>query len=113
MVPVGILTLLWRTAFETSSMPTPLEASAPGSSCTLTAYFCAPKTCTWATPLIMDTLWAMSVSAYSFTWESGRVGELRARYKTGWSAGLTFRYEGGLGMSLGSWFDALAIIDCT
>jgi len=33
---------------------------------------------------------AMIVSAYSFTSAKVSVGELSARYRTGWSAGFTF-----------------------
>src|ERR1700730_12790195 len=53
--------------------------------------------------------WAMSVSAYSSTAESFTVGELRARKRIGWSAGLTFWYEGGVGIPGGSWEADLAI----
>jgi hypothetical protein len=34
--------------------------------------------------------WASRVSAYSSTCDRGSVGELRARYRTGESAGFTF-----------------------
>jgi hypothetical protein len=33
---------------------------------------------------------------------SGSIGELIARYRIGWSAGLTLRRKGGLGIALGS-----------
>ena len=87
---MGRLTFAFCTASDTSSMPTPRLASASGSSRTRTAYFCAPLTWTWATPLTIEMRWAMSVSAYSSTVESLTVGELRARNRIGWSAGLTF-----------------------
>jgi hypothetical protein len=35
--------------------------------------------------------WARKVSAYSSTWGSGRVLEVRAKYRIGLSAGFTFR----------------------
>ena len=73
-----------------------------GSSCTRTAYCWEPKTWTWATPLTIEIRWASWVSAYSATVERGRVGELRARKRIGWSAGLTLRYEGGVGIPGGS-----------
>ena len=38
----------------TSSMPMPRVVRARGSSCTRTAYFCEPNTCTWATPAIVE-----------------------------------------------------------
>ena len=60
-------------------MPMPREASAFGSSCTRTAYFCEPITCTCATPLIVEMRCASSVSAYSSTVESGSVDEVSAR----------------------------------
>ena len=78
-VPVGRFTLPCCTAAETSSTPISREARREGSSCTRTAYFWEPNTWTWATPLTMETRWAIRVSAYSSTWERGRVGELRAR----------------------------------
>ncbi len=57
--------------------------------------------------------WASSVSAYSSTVESGSVGELSARYRTGESAGLTLRKVGGVGIVAGSWRWRLAIAACT
>jgi hypothetical protein len=39
-VPVGLLTLARATAVATSSIPMPRVASARGSTCTRTAYFC-------------------------------------------------------------------------
>ena len=78
-VPVGRFTFPLATAFATSSMPIPREARARGSSWARTAYFWEPKTCTWATPLIMEMRWAIVVSAYSSTAASGSVGELSAR----------------------------------
>jgi len=62
-VPVGRLTLAAATACSTSSMPMPRVASARGSTCTRTAYFCEPNTWTWATPLIVEIRWASSVWA--------------------------------------------------
>ena len=88
-------------------------ASAFGSSWTRTANFCEPKTCTWATPVIWEMRCARLVWAYSSTVYSGKVGELSARYSTGWSAGFTFLYEGGVGMPGGSWGAAAAMAACT
>ena len=48
-----------------------------------TANFCEPKTCTWATPLTIEIRWAIIVSAYSSSWYSGSVVEVRARNSTG------------------------------
>src|SRR5436305_5483937 len=41
------------------------------------------------------------------------VSEVRARKKTGWSAGLTLLYDGGAGIFGGSWRAAAAMADCT
>ena len=60
-------------------MPTPRLASASGSSCTRTAYFCAPLTWTWATPLTIEMRWAMRVSAYSSSVHGGTVVEVITR----------------------------------
>ena len=76
---MGRLTFPFCTAACTSSMPIPRLARRAGSSCTRTAYFWEPSTCTCATPLTIDTRWAMSVSAYSSTAERGRVGEFSDR----------------------------------
>jgi len=54
---VGRLTLALLTASATWLMPMPREASSLGSSWMRTAYFCAPNTCTWATPLTMEMRW--------------------------------------------------------
>ena len=50
IVPVGRLTFQFLSAVSTSLMPICRAASACGSICTCTAYFCAPSTCTCATP---------------------------------------------------------------
>src|SRR6267143_683259 len=83
-------------------MPTPRAASALGSTCTRTAYFCCPCTWTCATPEIVEMRCARKVSAYSLTVESGRVSEVSVRKKIGESAGFTFRNEGGVDMVGGS-----------
>ena len=49
-MPVGRLTFQSRSAVSTSLMPIWRAAIACGSICTWTAYFCAPSTCTCATP---------------------------------------------------------------
>ncbi len=76
---MGRFTFAFWTAAETSSIPIPREARAIGSSCTRTAYFCDPYTWTWATPLTIETRWAMSVWAYSSTCDRGRLGDRSAR----------------------------------
>ena len=91
----------------------PRAASSRGSTCARTAYFCGPKMETCATPGVVEMRWARSVSAYSFTSESRSVGERTARKSTGESAGFTFLYDGGLGMSRGSRRAAAAMALCT
>jgi hypothetical protein len=61
------LTFARAMAASTSSMPSPREASARGSTCTRTAYFCEPKMVTCATPVIVEMRWARNVCAYSST----------------------------------------------
>ena len=94
-------------------MPICRDASSRGSRSIRTANFWAPWMFTCATPLTVDSRWAITVSAYSFTCDSGRVSEPSARNRIGWSAGLTFCSDGGVGMSGGSCRAARAIIDCT
>ena len=67
------------SAAVTSSIPIWREASALGSSCARMAYFCAPYTCTCATPGTIEMFWAMVVSAASSTSDRRIVGELSAR----------------------------------
>ena len=64
---MGLLTLPRAIAVATSSMPMPRVASARGSTCTRTAYFCEPNTVTWATPLMVEMRCARLVCAYSST----------------------------------------------
>ena len=59
-------------------MPSWRAASAWGSSWIRTAYFCAPYTETWATPVTVESRWAIVVSPYSSRVDSGSVGEVRA-----------------------------------
>src|ERR1019366_5272393 len=94
-------------------MPIWREASACGSICTCTAYFWAPSTCTCATPEIIETRCARRVSAYSSRVQSGSVGEVRARYRIGWSAGFTLVKVGGVGMPCGSTREACVMAACT
>jgi len=61
----------------------------------------------------MEMRWASMVSAYSLTCGRGRVGEDTARYRMGWSAGLTLRSTGGAGSSEGSFRWAEAMAACT
>ena len=56
---------------------------------------------------------AIIVSAYSFRTGSGSVGVVSARKRTGWSAGFTFWYVGGVGIPGGSWREAAPIAACT
>jgi hypothetical protein len=72
-------------------MPMPRDASARGSIWTRTAYFCEPKTWTCETPSTIEMRWAIRVSPYSFRADSGSVGLVRARYRMGWSAGLSLK----------------------
>ena len=80
-VPVGRLTFASWMAPDTSSMPIRRAASRSGSTCTRTARFCWPNTTTWATPWTIDSRWARTVSAYSFTSYSGSVSDRRARIR--------------------------------
>src|SRR4051794_15721011 len=66
-VPVGWFWFPLWIADTTSLIPTCRLANALGSSCTRTAYFCAPYTFTCATPLICEMRCAIVVSAYSST----------------------------------------------
>jgi len=77
--PVGRLTLPVFTASATSSMPIFRVAMACGSSWMRTAYFWEPYTCTCATPDTIEMRCARNVSAYSSSWESGRVVERSAK----------------------------------
>ncbi len=83
-------------------MPMPRLASSLGSTLIRTAYFCEPKTCTWATPSIMEMRWAMMLWPYSSSTDMGRLRLVSDRKRMGWSAGLTLRKLGGLGISAGS-----------
>ncbi len=68
---------------------------------------------TWETPSRVESRWATVVSAYSLMVESGTVGELSVRNMIGWSAGLVFRNDGGLGMSVGRRRWTAAMAACT
>src|SRR5689334_9738199 len=61
----------------------------------------------------MEMFCARVVSAASSTCDRASAGELRARYRMGWSAGFTLRNEGGVGISGGSWAAAWVMADCT
>ena len=91
----------------------PLAASLFGSTLIRTAYFCEPNTFTWATPSTIDRRCASWVSPYSFTVDSGKVSELRVRYRIALSAGFTLRKVGGVGMVVGSCRCAAEIAACT
>jgi len=60
-----------------------------------TAYFCgAEQHFTWATPLTVETRWAMRVSVNSSTSESGSVVELSAHVMTAVVRGVDLRNDG-------------------
>ncbi len=84
--------MIWIATWFT---PIPRAASFCGSSCTRTAYFCEPYTATWATPLTMESCWAIVVSAYSSSVASGSECDVRAKKRMGAAAGFCFRYDGG------------------
>ena len=110
--PVGRLTFAELMAVATSSMPMPRLASARGSTCTRAAYFIDPNTFTAATPLTCDIRWAITVSAYSSSCDSGIVLDRTIRYKIGWSAGFVFCMDGGI-IPGGSTPNVFEIADCT
>ena len=56
-----------------------------------TAYFCEPKTFTWATPLIIEIRCDSTVWAYSSTVVSGNDSEVSAIKKIELFAGFTLR----------------------
>ena len=62
---------------------------------------------------MVEIRWARSVCAYSSTVYRGRVAELSDRYSTGWSAGFTFWYVGGVGISGGRSGSTFVIAACT
>ena len=113
IAPVCRFTFQFFRQDSISLMPIWRAARACGSACTCTAYFWAPSTCTCATPEIIEIRCAMRVSAYSSSVHSGSVGEVRTRYRIGWSAGLTLVKVGGVGMPCGSMRDAWVMAACT
>ena len=66
-----------------SSIPMPWADSFRGSTSIRTAYFWGPNTWTCATPFTIEMRCEIVESAYSFTVESGNVGERRTRNITG------------------------------
>src|SRR2546426_930007 len=94
-VPVGRFGLPADTATVTSSRPIPRAASAFGSTWIRTAYLPDPNTCTCAPPLTVDKRCARNVSAYSSNTDSGRVPDVKARYRIGASDGFDLLYDGG------------------
>ena len=95
-MPVGRFTFADWTASLTAPMGIPREASARGSKRMRTAYFCEPNTETCATPSTIEMRCASTFSAYSSSFESESSFEVSTRKRIGWSAGLTFWYEGGV-----------------
>jgi hypothetical protein len=63
--PFGPAALELTIAARTSSMPSPMEASAKGSTRTRIAGCSAPLTVTSATPLTWEMRWAITLSATS------------------------------------------------
>ena len=78
-VPVGMLTFCEPIAAATSSIPIPRLAREVGSSCTRTAYFWPPNTCTCAIPGTIEIRCAMNVSPYSSSCESGIVFDVSVK----------------------------------
>ncbi len=70
-------------------------------------------TSTWLTPLKVEMRWAIRVSAYSSTAESGSVEELRLRKITGASAGFALMKLGGVVIWIGKRLAAEVKADCT
>ena len=113
MVPVGRLEFALEIAPATSSMPIDRAASSRGSTSTRTANFCDPKMLTCATPLTIEIRCATWDCAISSSIASDNVDDRRTMKKIDWSAGLTFWYDGGDGISGGSCREARPIIDWT
>ncbi len=91
MLPTGAWLLALAMAVASWSRPMPRAARRSGSASTRTAYFCEPKICAWATPLMVEmagdsTFWVRESSSVS-----GTVGEVIDNSRIGMSAGLTFR----------------------
>ncbi len=93
--PVGEFTFQFWSAVSTSFSPMPCAFSLFGSSCTRTAYFCAPFTVTCETPLTIEMLGAIMFSAKSSTADISIEFDVRLRKRIGWSAGFCLRNDGG------------------
>ena len=89
-LPLGWLTLAAAIASRTSSSVRPVPASATGSTWTRTAGFWPPPIVTRPTPATWEIFCASTESAKSSTSASGRVSDVTARVRIGWSAGLLF-----------------------
>src|ERR1700712_4607938 len=100
--PVARFTLAWATAVVSLSMPIWRVARAAGSAWMRTAYLALPNTLTCATPSMVDSCRASSVSAYSSTWDGLMVLEDSPTNRTGMSDGFTLRKVGGGGSVLGN-----------
>ena len=90
-VPIGVFAFAAAIACWTSSTPIPRAASASGFSCTRTANFWLPNTCTCATPSIVDNAGEITCWANASISESGATPLLNVRIRIGASAGLTLR----------------------
>src|SRR5258706_9924762 len=111
--PRGEFTFQLLSAESTSFSPIRFAASLSGSSCTRTANFCAPITCTCATPFTIEMRGATTVSANSSSSDIDIVLETRLRKIIGSSAGLDLRNDGGDGIPGGSSGVTSAIAVCT
>src|SRR4051812_38562618 len=108
------MTLLLRIAFATCDTPTPRAERRFGSSCTRSAYFACPHTPTEATPSIVESRWAIAVSAYSSTCVIGSTFDVSAMFKIGDADGFCLRYDGGRMVDgrYGSVFPIAAFTSC-
>ena len=91
MLPFGMSTFDWASAFRTSSRLMPAVASAPGCICTRTADLAAPLIVTWLTPFTWLSFWPMMESPRSYTSVAGIWSETIAMIMMGASAGFTLR----------------------
>jgi len=100
-LPLGRYRLVPVSIVRTSDRPIPYLLRARGLHSTLTAGSELPPTNTCPTPSIWDSFcWSM-VDAASYICSVLVVSEVRARIRTGASAGLIFRYNGLLGRFAG------------
>ena len=89
--PFGVLALAEASAARTSSSPMPYLKSAVGFSSTRTAGSDEPPMFTWPTPRTWESFCCRMVEAASNSCPGVRVCEVKAKMRTGASAGLTLR----------------------